>query len=49
MKAYFVVYKRYLVPGTSYQEILADGKGAARISFIESGIKHDYIVKVITK
>jgi hypothetical protein len=47
MKHYFVVYKSYQRPGLEHFEVDADNKAEARRMFLESNIKHDYIIKVI--
>lgn len=47
MTTYFVVYKSFQKPGTEHYEVLAENKHDARIKFLESNIKHDYIIKVI--
>ncbi len=47
MKTYFVVYKSYQKPGVEHYEVLAENKNHAKILFLETAIKHDYIIKVI--
>lgn len=47
MTTYIVVYKSYQKPGLEHFEVLAENKNAAKIKFLESNIKHDYIIKVV--
>lgn len=48
MKTYYVVYKLYQAPGLDHFECVAQNKAQARLMFLETGKKHDYIIKVIT-
>ena len=47
MKHYFVIFKSYQKPGLEHFEVDALNKDEARKMFLESGIKYDYIIKVI--
>lgn len=47
MPTYFVIYKLFQQPGTGHFEVLAENKNDARLKFLETGIKYDYIIKVI--
>jgi hypothetical protein len=47
MTTYYVLYKSYQKPGVENFEVLAENKNDAKIKFIESNIKHDYIIKVV--
>ena len=48
MKTYYVVYKKYKLPELAHFEVLADNKNHAKILFLQAGIKHDYVIKIIT-
>lgn len=47
MKEYYVVYKSYQKPGLEHFIVMAKHKADARRIFLEQGIKHDYIIKII--
>lgn len=47
MSTYFVIYKSFQCPGTEHFEVLAENKNDAKLKFLETGIKYDYIIKVI--
>ena len=47
MKTYYVVYKSFQKPGTEHYEVLAENKHDAKIKFLQTGIKHDYIIRII--
>jgi hypothetical protein len=47
MTTYLVVYKSYQKPGLEHFEVLAENKYDARMKFLKSNIKYDYIIKVI--
>jgi len=48
IKTYFVVYKLFQKPGLGHLKVLAENKAEARMRFLESNIKHDHIVRVLT-
>ena len=47
MKEYYVIYKEYKQPKLGHFIITAQNKNEAKLAFLSSGIKHDYIIKVI--
>ena len=47
MSTYFVIYKLFQCPGTGHFEVQAENKNDAKTKFFETGIKYDYIIKVI--
>lgn len=47
MKDYIVVYKLYKTPGTGGYTCIAQNKHDAKLKFMSSGIKYDYIIKII--
>jgi hypothetical protein len=48
MKTYYIIYKKANIPGTVFYKLEAEHKGDAKLKFKESGIKYDYIIRVIT-
>ena len=47
MKNYYVIYKKYQQPGVSHLVVEAMNKHEAKLKFMESRIKYDYIIEVI--
>lgn len=47
MKEYYVIYKEYMQPKLGHFIVTAQNKHEAKLAFLSTNIKHDYIIKVI--